>query len=108
MNRSDVRMLHACKCSRLAFKVFAQFETTCKVRRQHLDRNSSVEPRASGAVHLIHAARTNLRDDFVGAEFCARGDRHKVPSNHEWREYTTARPFSGKITGDVAKSRKVL
>jgi hypothetical protein len=27
-----------------------------------------------------HATRANLRDDFVGAEFCARGDRHIVPT----------------------------
>src|ERR1700693_2634643 len=58
-------------------------------------------------IHLAHSARANLREDFVGAEFGARGDRHKGPANREWPEYTAARPFSGKIRMDYgAKSRE--
>ena len=45
-------------------------------RGQNLDRHFAIERRVSGPVHLAHAARTNGRNDFVGAEFAAPRQWH--------------------------------
>ena len=38
---------------------------------QHLDRHVAVQGRVVGAIHLAHAARADLRGDFVDAELRA-------------------------------------
>ena len=41
------------------------------VGRQNLQRNFAIELRFLCQIHLTHAARANLRADFVTTEFCA-------------------------------------
>ena len=36
-----------------------------EIRRQNLQRHSTIELRILGQIHLAHAARANLRADFV-------------------------------------------
>jgi hypothetical protein len=57
-----------------------------------------------GFVDCNHFAAAGVHHAFKPAKLGARGDRHKVPPKLEWPEYTTARPFSGKIRGDDVKS----
>src|SRR3989442_10190971 len=41
-----------------------------------LEGDITLEPRVAGPVHLAHAARANLRGDFVGADHRAALERH--------------------------------
>src|SRR6266702_3302999 len=66
-------MIQAGDGARFALKALAQLGTICKMCRQNLDRNDSVQPRVAGAVHLAHPARTYAGDDFVGALDVCRG-----------------------------------
>ena len=43
-----------------------------------LQRDSAIEARVAGPVHLAHAAGAEVRRDFVGPEPCARGQRHRA------------------------------
>ena len=47
-----------------------------KGRRQDFDRHVAPQPRVPRPVHLPHPARTNRRQDLVGPQTAARGDRH--------------------------------
>jgi hypothetical protein len=38
-----------------------------------LDRHGPIEPRVASPIHLAHPPGSELRLDFVWAEFCARG-----------------------------------
>ena len=46
--------------------------------RQDLDRHIPVEPAASSAIHLAHAAGPDRRQDLVGAEARTGRERHAV------------------------------
>jgi hypothetical protein len=48
-----------------------------------VQKKVAVQPGVLGFAHHTHAARTNLREDFVGAETCAGLHRHKVPANRK-------------------------
>jgi hypothetical protein len=45
-------------------------------RRKDLDCYSAVEAGVTSLVHFAHAAGAKRRLDFIGAEFCARGQGH--------------------------------
>ena len=92
VNRGDVRMIQRRQHFRFALKTGEPFGIVRKRFRQNFDGHVAPELGVMRLIHFSHSARANLRDDFVGAEFCARGNRHTVPANQEWREYTTARP----------------
>jgi hypothetical protein len=49
-------------------------------RGQHLECDLAMEPRVARAIHLAHAARAERRDDFVGPELVAGGQRHAAAS----------------------------
>jgi hypothetical protein len=44
-------------------------------RRQHLDRDLTLQPGVRRAIHLAHAAGTKWRDDGIGAEEGTGGER---------------------------------
>ena len=45
--------------------------------RENLDGDGAVETRVAGAIDLTHAARSEGREDFEGAEFGASGQSHR-------------------------------
>ena len=49
-----------------------------EVRRQHLDRDVAVELRVSRPIDLAHAPRADRREDLVGTQPVAGGERHSV------------------------------
>jgi hypothetical protein len=49
-------------------------------RGEDLDRDLAARPRVTSAEHLTHPARSEGRDDVVGAETGAGGERHESPS----------------------------
>src|SRR6185436_498891 len=66
--RADVRMIQRRDEARLTIEAFAQRGIACELRRQDLDRDRSIEPRITGAIHLAHTARADGCLDFVGTE----------------------------------------
>ena len=48
--------------------------------RQHFDGDDTFQPYVAGAIDLSHAARTQWRLNFVGAEFRASGKGHACAS----------------------------
>ena len=72
--------------------------------RQNFNRNVASELRVMRLIHIDHVTCANLRGDFVRAKSCTRRDCNMAPAKREWREYTAAKPFSGKIRGEKAKS----
>ncbi len=46
--------------------------------RENFDCDLAPEPRILGAVHLAHPARPERRQDFVGAETGAGGERYPM------------------------------
>src|SRR5207302_9232032 len=51
-----------------------------KRRRQHLDRHLAPEARIARAIHLAHPTGAEGRQDLVGAEARAGGERHFGPT----------------------------
>ena len=66
VERADVRMIQAGDGLRFALEPLAQFGTICKMRRQNLDGDNSIEAGIAGFVDLAHATRTDSGEDFVG------------------------------------------
>ena len=53
---------------RLAFETLAEMGIRCELRRQHFDRDSTVETGVAGAIHLAHTTRAGGREHFVRPE----------------------------------------
>jgi hypothetical protein len=83
MNRCGVRMIHACNCSRLAFKAFAQFGAVCKMSGKNFNADNSIQAGITGFVHLAHSARTN------GGEAVSR-ERTDLPAQKQSRSASDA------------------
>ena len=45
-------------------------------RGEDLDRDRSIQPRITAAIHLAHAPSANQRQDFVSAEASSRSESH--------------------------------
>src|SRR2546426_11165137 len=61
---------------------------------QNLQRDFTIELCILRQIHLAHPTRANLCADFVAAEFCANGDRHKrakrlSDENEHWSKLTS-------------------
>jgi len=56
-----------------AFEAGQPFGIVREGVRKNLDGYFAIELCVPGAIHLAHAARAERRQDFVGAEFVARG-----------------------------------
>ena len=62
--------------SGFTLKAGKTFRIIDEISGEDFDGHVAREFRVARAIHLAHAARANLRDDFVGAETRARGDAH--------------------------------
>ncbi len=60
--------------ARFAVEAFAELRVGGQRLGEHLDRDGAIETRVSAFVHLAHAARADLRGDFVDAEACTGGE----------------------------------
>ena len=88
VDRGDVGMIQRRQHFRFALKTREPLGIMRDRFRQNFDGHVAPELGVMRLIHLAHAARANLRADFVETEFCARGDRQMAPANREWREYT--------------------
>ena len=66
--RADVRMGESRNGARFAVEAFAELRVGGQRLGEHLDRDGAIEARVSAFVHLAHAARADLRGNFVDAE----------------------------------------
>ena len=54
------------------------FESLAELLGGHLDGHIPSDAGIASAIDLAHAARANLRDDFVRAEFVTNGEQHRT------------------------------
>ena len=76
MERADVRVVQAGDHSGFAFEPLARLRAVQNPVRQHLHRNSSVEPNITGPIDLTHAARAERGLDLVPAQASTRDNGH--------------------------------
>ena len=62
--------------ARLAGEPFPELRVAGEIRGQDLQRQRAFEPCVARAVHLSHPARTDARDNDVGADSIACGEWH--------------------------------
>jgi hypothetical protein len=76
MQYADVRMIQV--RDGLSFTLEALFEDGIigHFFWQDFDCDSAVQPCVTGAVHLTHPTRTQLRLDFIGPQLCSRSQTH--------------------------------
>ncbi len=80
VERADVRVAQRRDALRLALEALAEPRVKRQRCRQDFDGDDPVEARVASLVDLAHAAGPERRDDFIGAEACARCE------SHEWEE----------------------
>ena len=68
VDRGDVGMIQRCQHFRFALEARQSLRVTGHRSRQHLDGDLSLQVRIGGPIDDAHAARANLRGDFVRAE----------------------------------------
>ena len=73
---ADVRMVERGNRLGLALHTLLQFGGRGQMRSQDFDGYGTVETGVPGAVYLSHSPFTERRLNFVGTEFCARGEGH--------------------------------
>ena len=71
IDRGDVRMIQRSQHLRFALKTGEPFGIVRERFRQNLDGHVAPELGVVRLIHFAHAARTDLREDFVGAELGA-------------------------------------
>src|ERR1700692_3191987 len=69
-------MIQRGKHFRFALKTGESFGIVCEGSRQNFDGYVAPEFRVVRLIHFAHAARADLREDFVGGEFCASSESH--------------------------------
>ncbi len=72
VDHEDVGMVERGGRPRLHVKAAEALGIARHRHRQQLDRHQTIEPGVAGAIHLAHAAGTDLRLDEIAAESCAR------------------------------------
>src|SRR5262249_47805605 len=77
IDRSDVRMVQGREHFGLATKAPKPFRVARERIWQHFDRDVALQLRIARAIHLAHAARTDLRGNFIRTEASAGGERHR-------------------------------
>ena len=60
----------------LAFETRERLTVVCETLGQDLDCHVTVQPGIPGAIHFAHATRAEGRQDLVGSETRAGGQRH--------------------------------
>ena len=73
---ADVRVIQRRDGTGFALEAVLKFGTGGKMRGENLDGDGAVEAGVIGAVDFAHAAGAERGLNFVGAEFCARGQGH--------------------------------
>ena len=68
MDGENVRVRERRDGARLALESLAELRVGHRVRRHGLDRDLSLQPRVTRAIHLAHPAMTNRLDDLVRAQ----------------------------------------
>src|SRR5579872_4878285 len=76
VDRKNVGMIQRGCCAGFLRKALETFGVGGVRRGENLDGDIAVQARVAGAVDFAHAAGTERRLDFVGAEFGASGERH--------------------------------
>ena len=98
MDRDDVGVVERRRRARLLLEALQAVRVLRERRRQHLDRDLAPEPRVLRPVDLSHPAGAERREDLVGAELCAGGERHRVPRDSKSRRgLSLPRTFRGAI-----------
>src|SRR5262252_620057 len=76
--------------------------------RENFNGNAAIKPSVARSIHLAHATRANRRNDLMGTESGARGERHvchiiafppgKSPANGRSRQAEAGeQPFGEKF-----------
>src|SRR3990172_364950 len=81
MQGTDVRMRELRDRLRFSLEPLLELDALRQVRRKHLDRHVSVEPRVLRAVDLAHPARAEGSEDLVRAELIPRLQAHRFVSS---------------------------
>jgi hypothetical protein len=76
MNRRDIRMIQRRQHLRFALKTRKPLGIVRECFGQDFDRHVAPKLGVVRLVHFSHAARTDLRSDFIRAEFCAYRECH--------------------------------
>src|SRR5947209_12112740 len=80
-NLIDMRhvwMIEGCSRLRLLYKTTHAVLIDCKLGGQNLQSHFAVELSVVRQVNLAHPALAQLRADFVAAQSCSCGNRHRV------------------------------
>ena len=75
VDRHDAWVRKLGRCLRFAEKAFANVGVEGEFRRQHLDRDATIQPQVGGAIDDRHPAATDLRVDEI---LCSDRDEHAV------------------------------
>jgi hypothetical protein len=78
VKHADMGMIQRRDGPRLPLEPRPQILARGDVRREHLDRDRSVEPRVASFVDFAHAARAERGEDLVGTEANTGRQRHIV------------------------------
>jgi hypothetical protein len=76
VKRADVRMIQAGNSPRLSLQPLPQLRVSRESRRQHLNRDRTLQPRVAGLIDLSHPAGADGLQDLVGAESRAAIQAH--------------------------------
>jgi hypothetical protein len=76
VDRCDVCVVQCCQHPCFPLKTGHALRIIHEVGRKDFDGRVAPELGIVRLIDFSHAARANLRDDFVRAEFCASSDRH--------------------------------
>ena len=74
-------MIQCRRGASLLLKATETIRIRAKPGRQHFDRHVPPKAWIACPIHLSHAAFTNRREDFVGAELIANGEPHVLGSS---------------------------
>ena len=65
VDRADVRVIETRDCPSFAIEAVAELRIGGQARRQHVDRDGTIEARVTSFIDLAHAAGAERRLDFV-------------------------------------------
>src|ERR1700686_4283854 len=74
---ANVRMVQRGNGPGLALHALFEFRRRRKMRSENLNRYRAVQTGIHRTVNFPHSAGAERRLDFIGAEFCARGEGHR-------------------------------
>ena len=99
MDRPDVRMIEGREQLRFAPEPRETVGVERESCREDLQRDVAIQPAAAGPIHLAHAASTDERQNFIGAELRTGGERHQTVE--ECRLYAGAAPRNARKAAQI-------